>query len=63
MGVQVHEVKFHGTAGSVYVAEANANANRRFRYVNGDVVAVTNDYKPYHGDSGVMHFYLTRAGG
>ncbi|PWY88235.1 hypothetical protein BO70DRAFT_419850 [Aspergillus heteromorphus CBS 117.55] len=56
---KVHEVKFHGTPGGLFVSDNQQN-NRRFRYVNGNMVAGTNDYKPYYGDSGVLHFYLTR---
>ncbi|PYI11767.1 hypothetical protein BO78DRAFT_100778 [Aspergillus sclerotiicarbonarius CBS 121057] len=57
---RVHEMKFHGSAGSLLVPE-DQGGKQRFRHVDGSTIAATNDYRPYYGDSGVLHFYLTRA--
>ncbi|PWY94646.1 hypothetical protein BO94DRAFT_280619 [Aspergillus sclerotioniger CBS 115572] len=57
---KIHEMKFHGAAGSLLVPE-DQGMKQRFRYVDESTIAATNDYRPHYGDSGVLHFYLTRA--
>ncbi|GJP97402.1 FAD binding domain family protein [Aspergillus niger] len=57
---KVHKIKFHGAAGSLIIPD-DQNSTRRFRYVDVSTIAATNGYRAYYGNSGVLHFYLTRA--
>ncbi|RAL03943.1 uncharacterized protein BO80DRAFT_442509 [Aspergillus ibericus CBS 121593] len=57
---KVHEIRFHGAGSSLLVSD-NQGVGKRFRYVDESTIAATNDYRAYYGDSGVLHFYLTRA--
>ncbi|OJJ73419.1 hypothetical protein ASPBRDRAFT_194369 [Aspergillus brasiliensis CBS 101740] len=57
---KVHRIKFHGAAGSLVIPD-DPGSTHRFRYVDASTIAATNDYRAYYGNSGVLHFYLTRA--
>ncbi|RAK87644.1 hypothetical protein BO79DRAFT_150488 [Aspergillus costaricaensis CBS 115574] len=57
---KVHKIKFHGAPGNLVIPGDQAST-RRFRYVDASTIAATNGYRAYYGNSGVLHFYLTRA--